>query len=243
MRRQRRYQRSLARSRRPVKQVATMIRNPQTFVPPSRFSESFDVLNQILFLSRLHDHRIQSSWRVSVHNIPTVVVSEQIRLHAHPPDVARHHVIHETLQERPLPSDRPEGQRFQASASPLPRVLSPREVHQERPSAIPEPMNPRRRNQRDTFVAHRRIQIDSADSLQKLLLQKPFLHPGECRIVVFHGDHQSALLHQPVPKFLGNSPQVNAYSADDHQQQSASSKLVLAAQNVFQKLHHRIWLF
>ena len=92
-------------------------------------------------------------------------------------------------------------------------------------------MNTRRRNQRDPLIAQGRIEIDSANTPKELLRQKPFLHPYECSIVILNGDHHRGLVHEPMPEFFWHGAQIDAQAADDHEQQTPSSELVLASQH------------
>src|SRR5258708_40210593 len=77
-----------------------------------------------------------------------------------------------------------------------------------------------------------------AYSLEKLLFQKPLLEPCECRVIIFHGDHNGGLAHDPVPEPFRHGPQPDAHAADDHEQQPAGSEVVPASQYIFQEFEH-----
>src|SRR3954470_22285644 len=111
-------------------------------------------------------------------------------------------------------------------------LLTAIEPNPERTLLIPEPMASGRRNERQLGTAQCRVEIDAANALQKLLLQEPFLHPVERRVLVLDGDGQRRLVDDPEPEALRKRAQVCDDSADDHQEQAARSKLVLAVPKV-----------
>src|ERR1700704_1378474 len=144
----------------------------------------------------------------------------------------------ELLEKALAASDSTERQRLRPAPRRTFRVLVPVEVNQERPSSMPKPMRPRRRNESNSFIADSRVQINSSNSLQEMLLQKPFLHPEERSVIVVHGDHHGRLTDQPFPQSLRDRAQIHAQTADDHEQQSAGGELVVAAQYIFQNFTH-----
>src|ERR1700692_532570 len=146
--------------------------------------------------------------------------------------MASDNIVHQILQECPFPPNLREVHSIEPSAGPLPSVFRTIEVDEKRPPAIPKPMAAWCRNERNPLAPHSGVQIDSADSLEKLLFQKPFLHPNECCIVILDSDHQRSLLDEPFPNSFGNGTQIDAHATDDHQQQSARCKLILATKNV-----------
>jgi hypothetical protein len=91
-------------------------------------------------------------------------------------------------------------------------------------------MSSRRGNKRRLLPAQSGVEIDAANPPQELLLQKPLLNPGKRSFLIIHSDRHRGLLNQPEPEFQGQLAQENADRADNHQQQSAGSELILAAQ-------------
>ena len=149
-----------------------------------------------------------------------------------------HNVIHEVLQESPLSPQRPEGERFDPPAGAFVSVFCAREPHLKRPATIPEPVFSGRRNHRYALTAQRRIQIHAANSFEKLLLQKPLLHPHERGIIILHGDNHRGLSNDPVPEFFWYGSEVHTHPANNHEQQPAGGELVPAGQHAFQQLEH-----
>ena len=147
--------------------------------------------------------------------------------------MALHNVVHKLLEEEPLSTQRSERERLDSPASPFARVFGAREPNLKRPSAVPEPMFSWRWNHGDPLIAKRRVQIKPPNSFEKLLLQKPFLHPYECRIIILHRDHHGGLTDDPMPEAFWHSPQPDTHPADDHQQKPAGGELVPAAQHAF----------
>src|SRR6266576_1372880 len=94
----------------------------------------------------------------------------------------------EQLQQTLVASHGSEHQQFAALRRPPASIFAAIEVDADGTAAIPEPMASRRRNQREVLVAHRGVEINTANALEKLLLGEPLLHPGECCILVLHGD-------------------------------------------------------
>src|ERR1700704_657158 len=99
-------------------------------------------------------------------------------------------------------------------------------------------MRARRGNKSNSFISDSRIQINSSNSLQEILLQEPLLHPEERSVIVVHRDHHGRLTDQPFPHSLRDGAQIHAEAADDHEQQSARGELVVAAQYIFQNFTH-----
>jgi hypothetical protein len=90
-----------------------------------------------------------------------------------------------------------------------------------------------RGNHRYAFIAQRGVQIHVADPAEKLLFQKPLLHPHEGRVVIRDGDDHGGLPHQPVPECQRHCSQVDTQTANDHEEQPAGREIVLAAQHPF----------
>lgn len=147
-------------------------------------------------------------------------------------------IFNKVLQSSSIPAECPKRQRFHSPASPFARVFCTREPHLKGPPVKPKPVLARRRNHRDPFVTQRRIQIQVTNALEELLLQKPFLHPGECGIIIFYCDHHGALAHKPEPKRCGYGPQPYAYTANDHEQQPARGEFIPTGQHTFKNLKH-----
>src|SRR5450432_705052 len=119
-----------------------MVGNAQALVALFGLSELRYIQHQVFLFTWLQDHRVQQSWSIAFHIVPTVIVNVQIRLHTLSLDVATHHVVHESLQKRAFSSQCPEGERLDPSRGSLPYVLRAREPDLKRPSGIPEPMAP-----------------------------------------------------------------------------------------------------
>ena len=126
-------------------------------VPVESLLYPLGVKRYIVLLAGLQDDRIQEPRRVAFHMVPTVVVNVQVRLHAHSPSVAAHHVIHKLLQEDSLPPERAKSQRLHAPGRALTRLFGTREPHLKGSASVPEPMHPRRRNHRNALVTHSRV--------------------------------------------------------------------------------------
>ena len=66
------------------------------------------------------------------------------------------------------------------------------------------------------------------------------LHPLKRVVVILHGDCHRRLGLQLPPKTQWDGTQKDTDAAEDHEQQAARGKLVLAIQNVLQKRWHCI---
>src|ERR1700735_1703926 len=128
--------------------------------------------------------------------------------------------------------------RFSRFSRAIRGLLSTGSHTSKRSAATPEPMFSGRRNHGDPLIAKRRVQIKPPNSLKKLLLQKPFLHPYERGVIILHRNHHGGLADDPMPEAFWHSPQPYTHPADDHQQKPAGSELVPAAQHAFQNLKH-----
>src|SRR6266850_3298274 len=104
-------------------------------------------------------------------------------------------IVHKVLQEGSIPPNGAKGERFGSPRDSFMCTLGPREPHLKRTAVIPEPMKARSWNHRDPFIAHRGVQVQMSYPLQELLLQKPFLHPHECGVVIIHRDHHGGVVH------------------------------------------------
>ena len=129
----------------------------------------------------------------------------------------RNHIVNESLQQSALASERAERQGFYAPGNTLMRVFRARKPNFERPASLPEPVLAGRRDHGYALIAYGRVQVEIPDSREKLLLQKPFLDPYECRVVVSDCDDHRGLAHDPVPNGLRYTSQPDAYATDDHQ--------------------------
>src|ERR1700756_395589 len=170
-----------------------MVRNSQLLVPSFRPSELRHVLEQVFLLPRFEDYRFDRPRGIPFQVIPSVVVHIQVRLYALSFDMGLHDVIDEVPQESSISSERSERERLDASTASFVSVLRAREPHLKRSAAIPEPVLSRCRNHRNPLVAHGCIQVDSTNSLQKALIQKPLLYPRERSVIVLHRDHHGGL--------------------------------------------------
>src|SRR5215467_13485371 len=81
------YQRGLSCSRRTMEKIAAMIWNAKALVSVPGLAKLLDVFQQVLFLAWLQDDGIQDARGITLHVIPTIVISVQIRLHTLPPDM------------------------------------------------------------------------------------------------------------------------------------------------------------
>src|SRR5580704_17550146 len=147
-----------------------------------------------------------------------------------------HNVVHELLEEEPFSAQRSKPERLDSPATPFVSVFGAREPHLKRSAVVPEPMFSRRRNHGDPLVAQRRVQIKPPNSLKKLLLQKPFLHPYERGVIILHRNHHGGLADDPMPEAFCHSPRPYTHPADDHHQKSAGGELVPDAQPTFEDL-------
>src|SRR5262249_16441268 len=116
-----------------------------------------------------------------------------------------------------IPAKCAESERLDSPPASFMRVVHSRKPHFKRSSAEPEPVLARRRNHCDLLVTQCCVEIKMTNSLQNRLLQKPFLDPHECRVIVLHSDHHGGLKDDPVPDSLRHRPQPDAQAADDHQ--------------------------
>src|SRR6266498_1959183 len=103
---------------------------------------------------------------------------------------------------------------------------------------MPKPMRTRSRDESESLVADRRIQVNPSNSLHKVLYQEPLLHPEERSVVIVDGDHHGGLTDKPFPESLGDCSQVDTQATDDHEEQPAGGELVVTAQNIFDNLDH-----
>src|ERR1041385_6912111 len=108
-------------------------------------------------------------------------------------------ILNKMLQPSSIPAKCSKSQRLQSPATPFTCVLRAREPHLKWPAAKPEPMFSGSGEHRNPFIADSCIQIHVTDAFEKLLLQKPLLHPGEGRIIILHRDNHGALADDPVP--------------------------------------------
>ncbi len=152
--------------------------------------------------------------------------------------MALHNVVDKVLQRSPIPPNSSERERLNSPAAPFARVCQCERTTPQRSAAIPEPVFSGRWNHGDPLIAQRRIQIHVPNSFQKLLLQKPFLYPNECGVIILHRDHHGGLADDPVPDAFWHCPQPYAQPTNDHEQQPAGGKLVPASQHTFENLKH-----
>ena len=109
MRSQRRNQRRLARPRRTIEQISSVVWNPELGIALFRGTKICYVLDKVFLLARLQHNRTQQSWRIAFNVIPAVVVGVQIRADSLPPQVAVNHVIHKLLQQAAIASNGSKG--------------------------------------------------------------------------------------------------------------------------------------
>src|SRR5437762_3470770 len=119
-------------------------------------------------------------------------------MHALPFQMTLHDVSDEALKNSAVPSHCTKSERLEAS-SDLAAFLRSRKPNLEWTSLIQEPVLARRGNQGDTLVADRCIQIQIPDSLHEFLLQKPFLYPLECHVVIGDRDGHCRLGDEQIP--------------------------------------------
>jgi hypothetical protein len=117
-------------------------------------------------------------------------------------------------------------------------VLTAIKPNNERASSIPKPMAAGCRYQRQPFASKGSIQVHPADVLHEFLFQKPLLNPHECGIIILDGDHHRRLRDCPPPEPLWYFAQIDSDSADEHQQHSTGSKLVLRTEKFSYQFQH-----
>ncbi len=93
-------------------------------------------------------------------------------------------------------------------------------------------MTARSRDKSDFSAAQSGVHIKAANSAEAFLFKEPFLDPGECAVVILDGDVHGALADEPVNETLRQRTQEDADAAQNHEQQAAGSKLILAVQNM-----------
>src|SRR5262249_44552397 len=146
-----------------------MIRNPELLVSELGLPKSCDILHQLFLLAWFQDHRIQHSRRIAQYIVPTVVVRVQVRLRASTPEMTLHHIVYEVLDENPLSSGRSERERLNAPAGPFTSILLARKPHLKGSATISEPVFPGA-----GIIVQRSVEVNSTNSFQEALLQKPF---------------------------------------------------------------------
>src|ERR1700722_19521790 len=117
-----------------------MVMNAQTLVALPGAPELGHIFQQVLLLSWFQNYRCEDTGRIAFHVVPPVVVGIQVRLHALSLDMAFHDVVHEMLQESPLPAHGSEGERFDPLANSFVGALCAAEPHFKRSPSVPEPM-------------------------------------------------------------------------------------------------------
>jgi len=111
-----------------------------------------------------------------------------VRSFAHALLVTVHDLVDKTLHEVLLAADRAKGQHLNLLGRPALGFLAAIEEDLERTTAMPEPVVTRGRNEGDVFPSKCGIQIEVAYSLQKFLIEKPFLRPNKRVIIILDGE-------------------------------------------------------
>src|SRR5262249_53683519 len=103
--------------------------------------------------------------------------------------------------------DRSERERLNAPAGPFTSILLARKPHLKGSATISEPVFPGA-----GIIVQRSVEVNSTNSFQEALLQKPFFYPHERGGVVFHSDHNGCRVDKPMPKSLWHGPQIDTYA-------------------------------
>src|SRR4029077_17914795 len=119
-------------------------------------TKPFNIVNQQLFIALGENDRVKVSRRISIGPVPAIVVAEHPRISTERLEVALHHVIDKTFYELLVSTNRSESKGFQPSSAPLTSGVGPRKPNLKWSPCVPEPVAPRRGDQRHALVAHLR---------------------------------------------------------------------------------------